>query len=60
MRILMTSVCGKRGLVGPGLAVSDIVDKAAAPWTRVRMLEIMEQPPCKIMKTQLNSGKILR
>ena len=58
----MTSVCGKRGLVGPGLglAVSDIVDKAAAPWTRVRMLEIMEQPPCKIMKTQLNSGKILR
>ena len=54
----MTSVCGKRGLVGPGLglAVSDIVDKAAAPWTRVRM----EQPPCKIMKTQLNSGKILR
>ena len=40
----MTSVCGKRGLVGPGLAVSDIVDKAAAPWTRVRMLEIMEQP----------------
>ena len=59
----MTSVCGKRGLVGrekeAGL-VSDIVDKAAAPWTRVRMLEIMEQPPSKIMKTQLNSGKMFR